>query len=133
MTAAKVELSGPFFQRDPGKTLYANIGDMLAALSGELEGVVRDQISGNRGSMPYWTGWTRDHVVGYTTSALTGKHWATWAAVGVPTVGMSRAQAIRTKAAAAGIERRFHPFRNAKGAVYRARAVISADLTKGLN
>ena len=37
----KVELSGNFFVRDPSKTLYRNIGDMLEALAGEMEGIVR--------------------------------------------------------------------------------------------
>lgn len=128
----KVDLEGNFFKRDPGKTLYANIGDMLAKLSDELEAAIQAEIAGHEGDMDHYTGWTTRHVLGYTTSPRTGKHWATWAAVGVPTTGMGRAEAIRTKAAAAGIERRFHPFRHAKDAVYRSRAVLSANLTKGL-
>ena len=55
-----------------------------------------------------------------------------WAAVGAVTSGMSAKDAIRTKAAAATIERRWGPYRRAKSAVYRSRALISADLTKGL-
>lgn len=130
--SAKIELSGPFFQNDPAKTFLENVGDMLESLSAELQEGVRKDIASREPSMPYWTGYTEDHVFGYTTSARTGRHWAFWAAVGIPTTGMDKAQAIRTKAAAATIERRFHPFRNAKSAVYRARAVISADLAKGL-
>lgn len=130
---SKVELIGPFFTHDPGKTLYANIGVMLAGLSDEMESTVRGDITSHAGDMPRWTSHTADHVSGYTTSPVTGKHWALWAAVGVPTTGMDRKQAIRTKAAAAGIERRWHPFRRVKSAVYRARALISADLAKGLN
>ena len=129
----KVELSGPFFRVDPGRTLYRNIADMQDALAEEMQGLVRRDIQGRSGSMPSDTGWTTDHVLGYTTGRRTGKRWALWSAVGVPTEGMSRAQAIRTKAAAASIERRFHPFRNVKSAVYRARALISADLAKGLD
>ena len=129
----KVELLGPFFTKDPGKTLYANIGDMLESLASELEARIADEVAGHAGQMPFYTGYTREHVTGYTTSPKTGKHWALWAAVGVPTSGMGRADAIRTKAAAATIEARWHPFRNAKSLVYRSRALISADLTKGLN
>lgn len=128
----KIELSGHFFERNPGKTLYKNIGDMLQGLSGEMERLVADDIRSHEGSMPYWTGWSADHVKGYTTSPTTGKHWTLWAAVGSVTAGMDRKQAIRTKASAATIERRWHPYRRVKSAVYRARAVISADLTKGL-
>jgi hypothetical protein len=126
----RIELSGNFFTHDPGKTLYKNIGTMLEGLSSELEGSVRDAISGY--PMPQSTGWTAAHVKGYVTSPKTGKHWALWAAVGLPTAGMDAKTAIRTKAAGASIERRFHPFRQAKSAVYRARALISADLARGL-
>lgn len=130
MIRAKVELSGDFFRYDPGKTLYRNIGTMLEGLASEMEGIVRDDIRAQ--SMPYSVGWTADHVRGYTTSPKTGKHWALWAAVGIPTTGMSREQAIRTKAAAASVEARFHPWRRVKSAVYRSRAVLSANLSKHL-
>ena len=128
---AKVELSGNFFRRDPGKTLYANIGDMLERLASDLESQVAGAIRGY--PLPQSIGWTADHVKGYTTSPRTGKHWALWAAVGLPTTGMDRTVAIRTKAAGASVERRFHPFRQAKSAVYRSRSLISADLAKGLD
>lgn len=128
----KVELSGNFFTHDPGKTLYGNIRDMLDALAAEMEGAVQQDIAAREGSMPYWTGWSKDHVVGYTTSAKTGKRWATWAAVGSVTAGMSKAKAIRTKAAAASIEQRFHPYRRVKSGVYRARALLTANLAKNL-
>lgn len=128
----KVELDGNFFRRDPGKTLRHNIRDMLDALSSEMEGIVRDEIAGHAGQMPGWTGHTLSTVKGYTTSAKTGRRWGLWAAVGTVTAGMSAKDAIRTKAAAATIERRFHPFRRVKAGVYRSRAVITANLTKDL-
>jgi len=128
----KIELSGEFFRRDPRKTIKQNIAAMLSALAKELEGAVREDISSHAGSMPDYSGWSWAHTLGYTTSARTGKHWAYWAAVGAVTTGMSAKDAIRTKAAAATIERRWHPYRRAKSAVFRSRALISADLTKGL-
>jgi hypothetical protein len=128
----KVELSGDFFRRQPGKTLRMNVRDMLDALSGWMEGEVRSQIESHAGEMPGWTGWSRDHTIGYTTSAKTGKRWGQWAAVGAVTAGMSRGDAIRTKAAAASIERRWHPYRKVKSAVYRARPIIQANLAKNL-
>lgn len=128
----KVELDGNFFKRDPGKTLRTNIRNMLDALAPVLDQEVESQIRSHAGDMPFFTGFTAAHVVGYTTSAKTGKRWGTWMAVGLPTTGMNRAEAIRTKAAAATIERRFHPFRSVKSAVYRARPLLTADLTKGL-
>jgi len=129
----RVTLSGNFFTHDPGKTLYQNIGAMLDGLASEMQGVVRADIASHAGEMPQYSGWTTAHVFGYTQSVRTGKLWATWAAVGAVTAGMSKNDAIRTKAAAARIERRWHPFRRVKSAVYRSRAVLSADLAKNLD
>lgn len=130
---AKVTLEGPFFRVDPGKTFYANLRDMLDGIAAEMEELTRSEIESHAGEMPFWTGWSRDHTLGYTTSAETGKRWATFAAVGAVTAGMDAKDARRTKAAAATIERRFHPYRHTKDAVYRTRALITADLAKGMN
>lgn len=126
-----IELDGNFFRRNPGKTLRANVADMLDALADEMGADVKADMMAHQGEMPGWTSWTVDHTFGYTTSPRTGKHWGLWAAVATVTQGMGRSDAIRTKAAAAGIERRFHPFRKVKSAVYRSRALLR-DLTKGL-
>lgn len=128
----KIELSGNFFTHDPGKTLYANIGTMLDALAPEMERAVRDDISAHAGSMPNYSGWSWAHTEGYTISPKTGKVWALWAAVAAVTAGMDAKDARRTKAAAASIERRWRPYRRVKSAVYRSRALISADLAKNL-
>lgn len=128
----RIELDGNFFRHDPGKTLYANIRDMLEALSEEMQQEVRGAIEAHAGSMPEYTGWSHDQVYGYVDSPKTGKHWALWAAVASVTAGMSKKDAKRTKAAAATIERRWHPYRQVKSAVYRSRAIISADLAKNL-
>jgi hypothetical protein len=129
---ADVTLSGPFFTKDPGKTIRANVRDLMDQLAEQMEGDVRNAISANAGSMPAYTGWSRDHTVGRVHS-VSGKRWGTWARVSALTEGMGKADAIRTKAAAASIERRWHPYRKAKSNVYRARALITADLTKGLD
>lgn len=126
----RIELTGPFFERDPEKTVRQNIQEMLDALSGEMQDLVRSDIASR--AMPRSTGWSLGHTLGYTTSPRSGKHWQLWAAVGAVTAGMDAKDAIRTKAAAASIERRWHPYRNVKSAVYRARAVASANLSKGL-
>jgi len=128
----KVTLEGDFFKRDPGKTLRANIRDMLDALARWMEAEVRAEIAARQGQMPGWTGWSFRQTKGYTTSGKTGKRWQTWAAVGAVTTGMSKRDAVRTKAAAASIERRFHPYRRVKSGVYRARPIVSANLTKGI-
>jgi hypothetical protein len=126
-----VRLEGDFFRRDPGKTFRMNVRDMLDDLAGWMEDEVQGQIAGHAGEMPGWTGWTRDHVVGRTHS-VSGRRWGTWARVSAFTGGMGRTESIRTKAAAATIERRWHPFRVVKSAVYRARPLIRANLTEGL-
>lgn len=125
---AKVELDGNFFRRSPGKTLRSNVRDMLDGLAQEMEDAARKGIAPHSD-----TGWTLEHTFGYTRSDKTGKRWSTWAAVAALTTGMDEKAAKRTYAAASSIERRFHPFRNVKSAVYRARAVISADLAKDIS
>lgn len=127
-----VTLSGPFFTRDPGKTLRGNVRTLMDALSESMEDDVRSAIEGASGSMPFYTGWSADHVLGRTVS-VSGKRWGTWARVSAFTGDLGATAAIRTKAAAATIERRFHPFRKARSNVYRSRALLRADLTKGLD
>ena len=139
----RIDLEGNFFKRDPGKTLRANVRDMLDKVAAWMESEVKTEIGAQAGNMPFYTGYSREHVEGYTTSKKTGKRWGTWAAVASVTAGMDAEQAIRTKARVAGrqkgnhgttpgIERRFHPYRNVKAGVYRSRPILSADLTKGL-
>jgi hypothetical protein len=127
----KVELSGNFFRRDPGKTFRQNVRAMLDDLAEEMEAAVKGEIAGRAGSMPGYTGWTHDHTVGRTESQ-SGKRWGTWAVVSANTNTMGASDAIRTKAAAATIERRWHPYRQVKSAVYRSRALIRANLAEGL-
>ena len=126
----KVVLSGDFFTKDPTKTIRENIGDMLEALSGEMESQVKREIASH--VMPRSVGWSYAHTVGYVVSPKTGRHWRYWAAVAALTTGMNKKDAIRTKAAAASIERRWHPYRRVKSGVYRARSLVSADLSRGL-
>lgn len=129
--AAKVTLDGAFFTRNPGKTLRANVRDMMEALAAEMEKEVKGIIGAAAGSMPHYTGWSYDHTIGRVES-YSGKRWGTWAVVSANTQGMNAKDAIRTKAAAATIERRFHPYRRVKGGVYRLRPVLTANLAKGL-
>ena len=130
---SKVELRGNFFTRDPGKTLRQNVRDMLEALAVEMEREVKGIVASHAGDMPRYSGWSYSRTIGRVTSKETGKHWGTWAVVSANTEDLDKRDAIRTKAAAATIERRWHPYRRVKGGVYRARALITADLTKGLD
>ncbi len=52
----KITLEGDFFHRDPGNTLYTNIGDMLDALTEWMEREVRSDITSHAGEMPGYSG-----------------------------------------------------------------------------
>lgn len=127
--ADRVVLSGPFFTKDPGKTVQQNIKAFVDGAVAYGEAKVKASIEAKSSAMPYWTGHTRDHVVGRTQS-LRGKEWRYTGVVSANTNGMSRREAIRTKAAAASIEARWHPFRRALYAI--AGTIRKLDLTKGL-
>ena len=121
----RISFSGPFFSKDPRKTVRSNIRDMLDGVADAMEQDVKGQIQGR--SMPHSIGWTLDHIRGRTES-LSGKRWALSAVVSADSSGMDRRMAIRTKAAAASIERRWHPFRRTS----RALRLAKADLARGL-
>lgn len=123
------EVSGPFFRKDVRKTVRENIADMLDAAHQAMEADVKASITAHAGSMPRYSGWSWAHTIGRRES-LTGKRWGLWAVVSANTGGMDARDAIRTKAAAATIERRWHPYRTATRAARRA--IKSLDLTKGL-
>lgn len=132
----KVELTtkwtteGPFFTRDPRKTIRANIGDFLDEAAAAMQSDVRQVIASASGSMPGYTGWSLDRTIGRRRSYRTGKVWQLWAVVSANTDGLDRRAAIRTKAAAATIERRWHPYRRSTSAARKA--LRSLDLTRGL-
>jgi hypothetical protein len=102
---------------------------MMEGLAEEGQSAVRDQISSH--TYKRSTGWTRDHAIGRTVS-YSGKPWWLTAVISANTDGMGRDDAIRTKAAAASVERRFHPFRRVATAMRRSRAVLAANLVEGL-
>lgn len=128
---ARVTLDGNFFRRRPGATIYDNVRDLMDALAAYGQQEARGEILAHRGAMPGWTGWTLDHVIG-RTSSYAGRRWAVTAVVTASTGELGAADAIRTKAAASGIEARFHPFRRTAGRIRQARALITTNLTKGL-
>lgn len=125
-----VTLSGPFFSNDPKRLFDDNVVDMLEGVAAEQEREVRAQIASHAGQMPHYTGWSAEHVVGRVES-LQGHQWHRHAVVSESIEGMSRKAAIRTRAAAAGIEGRWHPYRRVASATRRA--IRDADLTKGMN
>ena len=127
----QIVLEGPFFTRDPRKTVKANIREMMERLAEEAEDAVQGDIAGHASQMPMWTGWTHDRVKGRVHSTK-GKRWQGTMVVSANTEGMSAKDAIRTKAAGSGIEARWHPFRRVTTTIRRSKAVLSANLTEGL-
>lgn len=133
MSTFRVEydFSGPFFTKNPGKTVRANIRDLMDSLARESEDQLKEAIGGLESSMKHPTGWTREHIVG-RTSSLTGSRWGLHMVISANTNHMTRHDAIRTKAAAAGIERRWHPFRKLASALRSSARIGRFDITKGL-
>jgi hypothetical protein len=129
---SEVELTGPFFTRDVRKTVRQNISDFEDAIAEYGQERARAQIEARQGAMPGYTGWTHDRTIGRTRAEARrgGKKWQVTAVISANTDGMGRRDAIRTKAAASGIERRFHVFRSTTFAI-RAR-MKTVNLTKGL-
>lgn len=132
MLQTKVELDGPFFTRDVRKTVRQNIADFEETLAEYGEAKARAALEGKRGSMPRWTGWSHERIVGRTRSEMRrgGKAWQVTAVVSANTDGMSKADAIRTKAAASRYEARFGIFRRTTFAI-RAK-MRSVNLTKSI-
>lgn len=119
-----VDLTGPFFQRDPGKTLYQNIGKMLEGVAAEGERAVRSVY-------PVHSGAGRAGVVGRVHS-LSGKRWVLHAVISQthvypwPGGGMKQYRGGKTEA-------RHHMFRNTASALRRSRAVVTANFTAGMD
>jgi hypothetical protein len=127
--SAKFE--GPFFTKNPQLTFRQNVRVMMSELASEAQADVQTEIASHEGAMPNWTGWSRDNVKGRVEN-LSGKHWALTMVVSENSAGMSARDAIRTKAAGSSIEGRFHAFRHVASRIRGMKALMAADLTKGL-
>ena len=127
----RVRFSGPFFKGDPKKTFRRNIADLMERVAAEGERDVKAQISTARRQMRFSRGRTLRSVRGRVHS-LAGRRWEVSAVVSADTSGMTRREAIATKAAASSIEERFHPFRRTTTRLNRARREIVGNLFKDL-
>lgn len=123
----RVSLEGPFFTGDAAAKFSGNLAAAMDDMAAEMETEVERLIEGRAGNMPFYTGRSARAVHGRAES-VSGRPWYRTAVVSAFTGGMGRKDAIRTKAAAASIERRFHPFRRVASAGRR----IRRDLTQGL-
>lgn len=135
MTAgASIDVSGPFFRRDPEKTLMENIHKMMQAFAEEGADAARTGLasgSGNRALIRELGDRVADHAIGRTQS-LSGREWYVAAVVQVLNKGFSPRQATSLMAAAAEVESETHAIADVARQLRSSRAVIRANLTEGL-
>ncbi len=125
-----MDLSGPFFTRDPAKTFRQNIRDFMDEVADVGADDVRAQLRAGEDRRAPIHGVSPSRVSAYVqgrTSSLRGKRWAVTAVVSVRPVG-SRRQAISIMAAASRVEAQTHAFRRTASRLRKART----DLLKGL-
>lgn len=130
----EVDLSGPFFTRNPGLTLRGNIARMMEGIASEGERLVRQDLARGesaRATIRRLGDRVSGHAIGRVTS-LSGKHWLATAVLSVNNRGYSRAQGISLMAAASSLESRQHSFRRVAQAIRRSRVILNANLTAGL-
>lgn len=127
-----IDLTGPFFEKDPAKTVRQNVRVMMEAMAREAESDVKAQI-------PSKSGETARGIRGRVQS-LAGKPWAVTMVVSqqraFPWKHMgTRGFVGRGEAVYRGgkLEAKLHMFRRTAGRLRRSRAVNTAELTKGLN
>lgn len=138
-TQSMIDVSGPFFTRDPELTFRQNVRVLMAAIASEGAEDVRQQLrqgeSGRAeisartafGSM----GRVSHHIVGRVHN-LRGRPWAVTAVVSVNNSRWTKQQGIALMAAASELEGRLHAFRKTTNRLRRGRAVNRAELLKGL-
>ena len=129
-----IDLSGPFFTKDPRRTFLQNVRDLMDVIAREGEADVKAQLrQGEPARAPLSAGLSPARVSGHVrgrVSSLSGRRWAYTAVVSVNNSGLSKKQGIALMAAAAVVERRTGAFKRT-GTRLR-KAVKRADLTKGL-
>ncbi len=128
-----IDLSGPFFTKDPALVLSQNVELMMAAIAKEGEEDVRAQMqAGESTRAPLsFGGRVAERLRGRVTS-LQHNPWHRTAIVSPSREGLSPKDAIALYAAASRIESKSHPFRTTTNRLRRAKAVNTAELTRGL-
>ncbi len=100
-----VDLSGPFFTRDPGLTLIMNVAKMMQGVAEEGASSARaalQQGEGARATITELHDRLSDHVVGrvYGRPSRGGRKWHLWAKIQIYNEGLTAAQGISLMAAA---------------------------------
>ena len=130
-----VELSGPFFARDPTKVLKSNITEMLELAAQEIaESVKANYRKGEARRLPVRPISRNARVSHFIRGRVTsidppGRKWRYTAIVSPSRQGLSKGQAIALNAAAARVERQMRVWRKHR----RVTRSASRNITKGLN
>lgn len=133
--ATEIDLTGPFFTRDPKKTFRRNVREMMASVAELAEADVKAQLAQGEGSRKPMRGITPSRVSGHVigrTRSLRGKPWAVTAVVSVNNSGFTKRQGTTLMAAASELEGRLKVFRRTTSRLRRASKVTVAELLKGL-
>ena len=121
-----IDLSGPFFDKDPARTLSENVQDMLEAFAQEGEGDVEAQATAHQRTGAFLGG-----IEGRVRS-VAGRHWLRTAVISethvYPWPGGGSKQYRGGK-----LEAKYHMFRTTTTRLRRSRAVNTAELTRGMN
>jgi len=129
-STASVDFSGPFFRKDPEKTIMENMHTFMQGIADEGAKAAREGLmtgSGGRAMIRELGDRVADHVIG-RTSALSGKRWAAAAVIQVLNEGYDDRAGTSLMAAASYVEGRTAAIRR----VTRNINANKADLTKGL-
>jgi hypothetical protein len=131
--ATTIDMSGPFFRKDPVKTFRQNVRELMDQIAVAGESDVKAQMATGQGSRAVMNmvdpNRVAAHVVGRTKS-LGGKRWAVTAVVSVNNSGLSRAQGIQLMAAASQVERQTGAFKRTASRVRKVSKLN--DLTEGM-
>lgn len=131
--ASTIDMGGPFFTYQPGKTFRQNVRVLMADIAREGEADVKAQLAQGQATRKPMRLVDPDRVSGHVVGRvknLRGKPWALNAVVSVNNSGLTKAQGQQLMAAAASIEARFHIFRRTSSRLRKANKTNAAELLK---
>lgn len=134
--SVEVDLSGPFFEKNPGETIRQNIERLMGSIAkaGVAEvrrGFAQNQVS--RAPISRLGDRVADHIIGRTFARPSegGRRWHASGVIQVYNEGLSDVQSRSLMAAAASIEGRQNVIRKATREI--GQRLRQIDLTEGLD
>lgn len=129
-----IDFSGPFFTKDPEKTIIDNVQKMMQGIATEGATAARTGLASgqqSRALIRELGDRVSDHVIGRVESR-TGKEWHVAAVVQVYNQGLSAAESRSLMAAASYVARQTRAITDVTRQLRAARAVMTANLTAGI-